>query len=386
MPVAELTPATFASKLVCPPNKKQIQICDSTVRGLLIECRSAASSVPTWYWRYKDDGKTKYHRLGTLNDLDLEQARKQVKLLKAQHDLGAKLHPEQPQASEGITLDVFMQDHYVPYVRAHKRSAWRDEQLYRLRIAQKFGHLPLRQIARKDVQQFHRSLLSDGLSKASANHHAQLLRHALNLAVSWEMLERNVLKGIELFHLDNQVEHYLNDEQVDRLVEVLRTHENRTVSRIVLFLLATGARLREALCAEWSQVDAANEVWRIPATNSKSKKLKSLPLNASALWVIEQLDSREKSAFLFPSPVTGKPYTTITRAWYLIRVTAGLPNNIRLHDLRHTFASRLVSAGRSLFEVQTLLGHSDPRVSQRYAHLSLKRAQEASNAAAFKVG
>ncbi len=154
----------------------------------------------------------------------------------------------------------------------------------------------------------------------------------------------------------------------------------------MLFLLSTGARLREGLCAEWKQVDVNTAVWRIPATNSKSKKLKSLPLNKGALWVIEQLDSEGKSGYLFPSPATGKPYTTITRAWYVIRTAAGLPSNTRIHDLRHTFASRLVSAGRSLFEVQMLLGHSDPRVSQRYAHLSSKRALEASDSAAFAVG
>jgi integrase len=199
------------------------------------------------------------------------------------------------------------------------------------------------------------------------------------------MLDRNVLKGIELFHLDNAVEHYLDDEQVDRLVKVLRTHPNRMVSLITAFLLSTGARLREALCAEWKQVDVANAKWRIPATNSKSKKLKVLPLNTSALWVIEQLKSQGTSRYLFPSPVTDKPYSGISRAWYVIRREAELPDNIRIHDLRHTFASRLVSNGRTIFEVQMLLGHADPRMSQRYAHLSPRKAQEASNAAAFAI-
>ena len=78
--------------------------------------------------------------------------------------------------------------------------------------------------------------------------------------------------------------------------------------------------------------------------------------------------------------MTGKPYTA---KWYPIRELAGV--NLRIHDLRHTFASFLVSNGRSLFEVQQILGHSDPRVTMRYAHLSAKALQEAANAGSMIV-
>lgn len=386
------------TQLACPPGKFQSEVVDPLRTGLYIEVRAGLPNQGTYYVRAKDNtGKTARRRIGRTTEVTLEEARAEAVRLKSEirNDAGApsRAPVDRPTAAvvasktdAGLSLDNFMAEHYFPHAKVHKRSHGRDEQLYRLRIKAKFGHLPLKGITRLAVQQFQTALLMEGLSKSSANHHVQLMRHVCNLAVSWEMLERNVLKGIELFHLDNQVEHYLDDEQVDTLVKVLRTHENRNVSLIVLFLLSTGARLREGLCAEWKQVDVDTAVWRIPATNSKSKKLKSLPLNTSALWVIDQLESEGKSPYLFPSPATGRPYTTITRAWYVIRRAAGLPGNVRIHDLRHTFASRLVSAGRSLFEVMMLLGHSDPRVSQRYAHLSQKRAQEASNAAAFSVG
>jgi integrase len=92
-----------------------------------------------------------------------------------------------------------------------------------------------------------------------------------------------------------------------------------------------------------------------------------------------------KSPYLFPSPATGKSYTFITYAWRTIKKKAGIPDNMRLHDLRHTFATRLVSAGCSLYEVQMLLGHADPRMTQRYAHLSPKRALDASNTGTFAI-
>ena len=124
------------------------------------------------------------------------------------------------------------------------------------------------------------------------------------------------------------------------------------------------------------------------ATRSKSKKVRSIPLNDGALWVLEQLPSKGKSEYLFPSPVKAEdgkdePYVTITRAWYRIRKLAGV--NVRIHDLRHSFASRLVCNGRSLYEVQQILGHSDPKVTMRYAHLSAKALQEAANAGSVIV-
>lgn len=383
MPVVTLTPAFMASGLVSLSGKRT-EWCDAEVRGLLIEVRSAANAVPTWYLRYKVNGKTAYTRLGNVQELGLAQARKQAITLKAQHTLAPK-HAVEAKAPMGtMTLDVFMRDHYFPHAAQHKRSVKRDDQLHRLRIGPKFGHLPLSAINRRDVQAFQNDLLKEGLSPATADHHVKLMRRVLNLAVQWEMLEKNPLKGIKLYMVDNQVENYLNPEQLERLVEVLRTDENRMVCLILMFLISTGARKNEALTATWKNVSVEGGVWRVDASLSKSKKSRSIPLNDSALWVLEQLPSKGKSEYLFPSPVTGKPYTGITRAWYRLRKKAKIPN-IRLHDLRHGFASLLVSGGRSLYEVQQILGHSDPKVTMRYAHLSAKALQDAANAASVIV-
>ena len=235
------------------------------------------------------------------------------------------------------------------------------------------------------MQAFQNGLLKEGLSPASADHHVKLMRRVLNLAVQWEMLEKNPLRGIELYLVANQVENYLDPEQLDRLVNVLRTDANRSVCLILLYLISTGARLNEALTATWKNISVEGGVWKVDALLSKSKKSRSIPLNDSALWVLQQLESKGKSDYLFPSPVTGKPYTSITRPWYRLRKVAGIPQ-IRIHDLRHGFASLLVSGGRSLYEVQQILGHSDPKVTMRYAHLSAKALQEAANAASVIVG
>lgn len=396
-------------ELRCPEGKSRVEIVDPQRTGLYIEVRATSPGTGTYYLRYKDAaGKTCHRKIARTHEMTLEEARRAALRLKIERgqvapadpaesarDAAPKAPAEVPEpapaamrerpADGALTLDTFMTQDYFPHAKVHKRSWARDEQLYRLRIKEKFGDLPLSGITRLEVQRFQNSLVAEGLSSASVNHHVQLLRRICNLAVSWELLGKNVLTRIPLLTLDNMVDRFLDGEQVARLVEVLKTDSNRTVCLILMFLLATGARLNEALYAEWKQVDLENAVWKIPATNSKSKRMKHLPLNTSALWIIEQLDTEGESDLLFPSPATGKPFTTITRQWYRLRKKAGIPAEFRIHDLRHTFASRMVSAGRSLPEVQKLLGHADARTTQRYAHLAMTSAREASNAAAFAV-
>lgn len=376
--IVTLTQAFLNSSLVVPEGKKRLEVCDSVCRGLLVEVRATANAIPTWYLRYKSNGKTAYDRLGSINELTLAQARKLATLRKAEHASEAKQAPDHKPVIGEILLDTFMTDHYFPYAKIHKRSWLRDDQLYRIRIKEKFGESKLSGITRYQVLQFQNELSEKKLSPASQDHHIKLLRRVLNLAVQWEFLEKNVLKGIKLRLVDNELHDVADDEQLKRLVEVLRTDENRPVCNILMFLLSTGARLNEALQATWSQVDLEKGVWTIPATNAKSKRSRTVPLNDSAVYVLAEAGKMERFDAIFANPKTGKPFTTITRVWYRLRKAAGI-TRMRIHSCRHQFASLLVSSGRSLFDVQILLGHSDPRVSQRYAKLSMQALKDASS-------
>ena len=106
---------------------------------------------------------------------------------------------------------------------------------------------------------------------------------------------KNPVSGIQHYRELNLVENYMDDAQLYRLLTVLRTDKNRAVCSIVLYLLSTGARLNEALQAQWRFIDTEHRVWRIPATNSKSGKVRSVPLNDSALDILSQLDTKDES-------------------------------------------------------------------------------------------
>lgn len=381
MPIVKMTNEFIRSGLVVPSGKDRIEYVPDDLPGMYVSVSAISPGIGTYFYRYKNArGKTCHVKVGRTCDLTLSDARKQVIQLKSQTSTGKDPQAEVAARKAVITINVFFSEHYFPYVTPRKRSWKRDEELFRLRIQPEFGHLRLNQIERKHVQQFHASLLDEGLSPATADHHIKLLRYALNLAVEWSMLEKNPVAGVSLFSVDNKVEHYLSDEQLACLLDVLRTDDNRSVCLIAMWLLSTGARLNEALQATHAQIDRASRVWRIPATNSKSKRMRSVPLNDSALHVLDQLNTLGKFDHLFINPKTKEPYTTIMKVWSRLRQKAGLPH-LRIHDLRHGFASLLVSGGRTLYEVQQILGHSDPKVTMRYAHLSSKSLQDAANSA-----
>jgi len=105
-----------------------------------------------------------------------------------------------------------------------------------------------------------------------------------------------------------------------------------------------------------------------------------VPLNDSALEVLAQLDTEDTHEHLFVNRRTGKQFVSLHKVWRELRARAGLPH-LRIHDLRHQYASFLVNSGRTLYEVQQILGHSDPSVTQRYAHLSRRSLQDAADSA-----
>jgi len=361
-----------------------VEYCDSEVPGLYIAVRAASPGEGVFYLRWKDaNTKTCHTKLGRTTDIDLADARKAARQLRNDIALGANPQAEARAAKAVPTVAEFFEQQYLPYAKPRKRSWRRDEELYR-RVKETFGHQKLNEVTRKQVQLFHNRLLTDGLKPASADHHLKLMRRAFNLAVEWEMLESSPLTRLQLFNPDNRMENYLSPEQLDKLVTVLRTAPPRTVCNVALFLLTSGARLNEALRARWDQIDKESRVWRIPASNSKSKRIRSVPLNDAALEVLGQLDTEGKYDNLFINSRTKKPLVNVHKVWGRLRAQAGM-EWLRIHDLRHSYASFLVNSGRTLYEVQQILGHSDSKVTERYAHLSSKTLQEAANTASVII-
>jgi len=381
----KLTESFISTGLLCSEGKRREEAIDALMEGFFVEIRAASPGQGTYYFRYKDvNGHTQTKKLGRTRDITLAEARNHAKELRAQVALGGNPRAAEKARKLVLTFDTFFKEHYLPFITPRKRSWGRDEELYRLRISKKFGSKRLNELTRQQVQSFQAELLAEGLRPATVNHHTKLIRRMLNLAVEWEMLEKNPINRISMLAEMNQKDRFISEEELARLVQVLKTDSCRSVCLIILLLLSTGARLNEVLTATWDQIDRERKLWHIPATVAKSKRSRAVPLNESALDVINQLETEHKFDHLFINLKTKKPFVSIHKVWDKLRTKAQLPE-MRIHDAKHFFCSALASSGRTLFEIQILAGHVDPRTTLRYSAISSKVLHSASSTASDMI-
>jgi len=164
---------------------------------------------------------------------------------------------------------------------------------------------------------------------------------------------------------------------------VLAKNQNTQLQSIIPLLLLLGCRKRELLNARWADFDLQRRQWRIPIT--KSGKARHVPLSDGVLAILERLPRWEGCPYVVPNPKTRLPFVTIFKGWDNARKEAGMPD-VRLHDLRHSFASFQVNAGRSIYEVQKILGHTQLKTTQRYSHLASDTRLSAADAVADAAG
>ena len=351
---------------------------DDELTGFVLERRTSGGM--TFYFRYRDAHKRiRLHRIGSLKETSIQQARLKSYEVKAMLLEGRDPKEIAPNRGRGITLQAFVDEYYVPYVSARKRNPQVDIGILKKHISPRFGRLQLNRITVENVNNFQQSLLDNGYAHATINRLLVLLSHIFNVSIRLKKLpsDSNPVKHIPRF-ADTQRERFLSKTELRALFEELTQNPNRPVCRLVLLLLYTGARKRELLDARWSEVDFEQRVLWIPAERSKSKRPRPIALSKEALRVLKALPREPDVPYLFFNPKTRKPPVSVFVAWCGIRERAGV-SDLRMHDLRHSFASFLVNAGRSLYDVQRLLGHQDPKVTMRYAHLSPSKMVEASD-------
>ncbi len=366
-------------------NGRRTELVSDERSGLYIELRDSSKGEGTFYLRYKDStNKSCHHRIGRTNEISLTEARKKVVEFKASLINAVVVAPvTEVSKKDEMTLNALWVEYY-DFAKSTKRSWKRDEQLWRIRIKPRMGHLKLSEITVKQIQKLMMDVRTEGLSGASADHHGQLMRRLGNMAVKWGYLDVNFARGIQLYHEFNMVENIPDDAQLQKLLQVLQTDENREISLLVQFLLMTGARRSEAINMKFTDISIEQKLWTVPHQSSKSKRTRFIPLNESALEVLAQIERKPGAVYVFANPETGKPFVSVFKPWDRIRTQAGLPT-LRMHDLRHAYASMCVNNGCTIYEVSQLLGHADTRVTQRYAHLSTSTMLNAANSVTRKL-
>lgn len=340
---------------------------DADTRGLCIEVRSTGGK--TYYLSYRDArGAQRLHKLANAADVSPQQARVLCERARAAITMGTDPAEQRAQLRTAVTVAEFFNDSYLPYIKSYKRSWDTDESVFRNHILPVIGADYMDAVTAERVAVVI-SRANLRLSAATVNRLLVLLRYMFNLAIRWHTVGvvSNPTASHKLKRLSNHRERFLSAAETQQLIVAVNASPNPMLRYIIPFLLLTGARKREVLDACWRDVDRERSFWRIPIT--KSGRERHVPLSAAAIALLDTVPRRRHCDWIFANPKTLKPYVSIFSSWNTARTAAGLAE-VRVHDLRHSFASFLVNAGCSLYEVQKILGHSSVVMTQRYSHLS----------------
>lgn len=362
---------------------REAEYADAECTGLHL--RVSKGGRKFFQHRYRFLGRKKCITIGEFPHISVQIARRTVGEHRALLSKDIDPADERTQRRNDLTLTEYARREYLPHAKAHKKTWEEDAWKIEKRIIPAMGHLRLSTISARDVTAYH-SAEKSRTSAITANHHLRLLKRMLNLAVKWGFIERNPAAGMENFREPPHRERYLSREELPRFLSAMETQRDRLSVAALKLLLFTGCRRNEILSLKWSQIRFAEN--RILLIQTKNGRSRSVMLNNRALDVLHELLSirEEGQEHLFPAkPGAKEPYRRgIRKTFYAVCKEAGI-EGLRIHDLRHSFATLAIQGGASLFDVQKLLGHQDIAMTQRYAHMVDEGLQRATDNMALVI-
>jgi integrase len=264
------------------------------------------------------------------------------------------------------TFEEMVQKYLMEYCKSHKAESTtqRDERYISLHLTPFLGGLTLDKITPKLINQYKTQRLRvNKLGTVAID--LRILSKMFSLAVKeWEWCKDNPVSKVTIGKLHNEIDRWLTHDEEEKLLN----HLPGWLREIVLFALNTGMRQDEILSLKWTEVDLFRRT--VTVLKSKNYERRVIPLDVVALNLLSQKAKvRAISGLVFPDPKTGQKIIPENVMWYFYSAQekAGI-SHVQFHDLRHTFATRLVQSGCDLYKVSKLLGHRDIKTTQRYAH------------------
>lgn len=398
-----------AARKALPPVRGQTMLWDSEVKGFAL--RITPGGAKSFILDYRIEGRQRRITIGSWPDWTVAAARLTARDMKREVDLGHDPMGERQAQREAPTV----QEMWERYAREHlpkkaARSQADERMMWEKIILPRFGKMKVAAITHDDVDALHRDITEIRGTPVRANRTVEVLRKAFNLSIRWKWREDNPASGVRR-NQEEKRNRYLNRTEIAALAQALNKHSEPVSANAIKLLMLTGARRGEVLGATWEMFDLENGVWTKPSSHTKQRKLHRVPLSGPAVQLLLEMKEAAKvevegeapSPYVFPGP-TGKPLIEIKRTWVSVCRKAGLgaeapqldangkpvldrhgnpkkvfEPNVRIHDIRHSFASILVSAGASLPLIGQMLGHTQVQTTQRYAHLfddPLRKAAE----------
>jgi len=366
--------------------------------GLIL--RVQPSGKKTFYCQI---GRGKRQRIGDADVITLSRAEyRSRELLNESQDFGNAIKRDPVKS----TLGGFIEAHYAPWVRANRRRGEKCISDLKRCFESLYGKR-LTDINKSDLDRYVASRRDEGRSAATIVRDMNNLRSVFRRAIDAGYLRDNVFKGWEKPKVeDGGITRYLSKEEEARLRKVLRQRDDSArrgraranvwraareyeplpeipkngysdhLTPMALLSINTGLRYGELAGLEWSAVDFRAKVLTVTGRTAKGAKTRHIPLNAEAIDVLTRWRGEgERKGLVFCNP-DGSRIGSVKTAWLAVLTEAGI-KDFRWHDLRHTFASKLVQRGVDLVVVRDLLGHGDFALTLRYAHLEPTQKAEA---------
>ncbi len=272
---------------------------------------------------------------------------------------------------KNIGFKTFAQSFLDDYMMTVRRNFRPD--VYRLqKLCDYLEDVDLRTITPMTIERFRKSKLIEGRTKLTCNRYLQLLKRMFSVAIEEGYLEENPAQKVKLYsEKDTQKERILTEAEEERLMENCSDY----LKSIITVALNTGMRRAEILNLQWNQIDF--KARRIKVERTKSGRVRFIPMNEVLFNELSRQRSESgKSPYVFTNPETGKQYLDMKTGFKGALKRAGI-EGLRFHDLRHTFASRLIEKGADIETVRDLLGHHSITITQRYIHSNNDRKKAA---------
>jgi integrase len=352
----------FIKTLKIPKQGKTLY-WDNDVPGFGVSV--TANGAISFILNYRVAGRERRYAIGRFPEWSADAARDEA--LDLRHEIRKGVDPLEKRSADRNQefISDLARDYMERHAVKHKRpiSLRDDRRMLERIILPRLGRLPVNSVTSRDIESLHTSLAA---TPYQANRVLALLSSMFNKAMEWKWREDNPVRGVERYPEQNR-DTWLRAPELLRLESALREYRDQEAADAIRLLLVTGSRSSEVLQAEWPHFDLDRGVWTKPSHHTKQKKMEHVPLSRSALRILADLhENRRHPIYLFPGKHGAR--TTLRNAWRQVCRHAGLIE-VHIHDLRHTFASHLVTRGESLHKVGKLLGHTSPSTTARYAHL-----------------
>ncbi|OVE79286.1 hypothetical protein BVY01_02910 [bacterium I07] len=273
-----------------------------------------------------------------------------------------------------VFLNDFIKE-YLSFSKSHKAyMTWMREKLV-LKMFRNFaGNIPLAAIDRKLLDEYMQERIKS-LSRASVNIDLRHMKAALTKAVEWQYLLKNPAKGIKPLSIPQNAPKFFTEQQMGLINQNIQAEH---ISQIVLFAVNTGVRIGELVNIRWQDIDLDKKTIRIAQTiehQTKSKRERTIPMNTAVYNLIEGMERRGDYVFC---RLDGRKRQCHYISWSFKKMLrkVGLEEQYSFHSLRHTFASQLVQKGVAIYHVSKLLGHSNIKTTEIYAHLAPENLHE----------